>query len=144
MRKLFQLLIISCALTGCIINQPVELNTIINENVVTYHSSDEIQFTNVAAIFKSYANLINSKEYENLTALKKDSGVFFKNLENGQISENYPVKANENEINLVRDFVKDLIQFLGDKKIKPEHYQFYINDASNTYVSEIMYHEQTY
>ena len=144
MRRLFQLLIISCALTGCIINRNVELNYIINENVATYHNNSEIEFTNVAAIFKSYASLINSKKYDNLNALKADSENFFKELENNTISSNYPIKAKKSEVQLVKDFIKDLIHFLHDKKIKPENYQNYINNASNTYISEIVYHEQIY
>ena len=142
MRNLFQILILSCTLTGCIMTHDSDLHVIINENVSIYQNNEKVKFTNVAAIFKSYANLINSKDYTSLRELKKDSAQFIGGLKGNKISSNYPVVANEDEINIADRLISGLIKYLSSKEIKPSNFQQYINEATKVYITEIVYYEQ--
>ena len=117
------------------------LHDIINENTIIYQIDRRVEFTNIAAIFKSYANLINSKEYMNLKELKNNSTQFIKGLKGNPISKNYPIVANENEIYMVNRLIVGLINYIDEKDIKPANFQRCINRAIKVYITEIMYYE---
>jgi len=142
MRTLLKALILSCILTGCIITQYDGLHNIINENLEVYQEQENIEFTNIAAIFKSYANLTNTEEYKSFNELENDTENFIKNLKDNNISENYPVIATKEERYVASSFLRDLLKCLKDNDIGISRYQNFINQALKTYVTEIMSHEE--
>jgi len=142
MRKLLQILIISCSLTGCIMTHNSGLHNIINENIIIYQISERVEFTNIAAILKSYAHLINAKDYTDLLELTNDTTQFINGLKGNPISNNYPVVASKTEIRMVNRFLNDLTQYIDDKDIKPNNFQEYVNKAAKVYITEIAHYEQ--
>jgi hypothetical protein len=142
MRNLLATFILSCVLTGCIITKYDGLHDIINENIEVYQKHEKIEFTNVAAIFKTYAILVNGKEYQNLEELKKDTENFVETLKKKNISNNYPVKASEDELYVAHHFLKDVFYCLRENDVGASHFQEYINQALKVYITEIIHHEE--
>ena len=139
MRKLLPTLFLSCMLTGCIITQYHSLHDIINENAENYKKHRQVEFNNIAAILKSYSNLINSNGHKNL---KKDTKQFTKNLKKKNISENYPVRASEKEIEIVEKFLEDVIKYANKNGINHIEIHSYINQTLKAYITEILIHEE--
>jgi hypothetical protein len=142
MRTIFKTLILSCLLTGCIISQYDGLHDIINENTTLYQKQEYVDFDNVAAIFKEYANNINNKEYETIRELKLDTDTFIERVKNEDISSNYPVKASAGEIRVIEEFLGDVVTYLEKKGVGSKDFQKYINQALKFYVAEIIRYEK--
>jgi len=142
MRTLLTTLLLSCALTGCIITQYHGLHDIINKNLSVYSQQENIEFNNVAIILKYYSNMINAKRYNTIKELEEDTKEFVKKLGEGNISDNYPVKASRGEVIVVDKFLKDVLSFVRKNEINPRRVQNYINQALKIYVTEIMNYEE--
>jgi hypothetical protein len=142
MRTILKTLILSCLLTGCIITQHNGLHNIINKNLIVYQKQELVEFDNVAAIFKEYANLVNSKKYKTTEDLKLDTKKFIERIESSNISNNYPVKASVGEIHIAKEFLKDVIIYLEKQDIASKDFSNYINQALKFYVTEIIYYEK--
>jgi hypothetical protein len=142
MRKLLTTLFLSCILSGCIITQHNGLHDIINENHQVYTSYEKVEFNNVAAILKSFSTLVNSKEYNDFKELREDEKNFIEKLSVEPISNNYPIRASQNEIIVIRSFLKDVVRYLRQEDISAHNFQLYINKASTIFVTELIEHEE--
>jgi len=137
MRKILSSLFLSCFLTGCIITQHKELHYIINKNTENYKNHEQIRFNNIAAILKSYSNLVNSKNIKNLENLKKDTKQFVDNLEKNNISDNYPIKPSKKEVYLIKIFLEDIIDYMKKNKINGIKMKNNINQILKIYIIDI-------
>jgi hypothetical protein len=142
MRTLLKALFLSCVLTGCIITQQNGLHLIINENLEVYEKYDQVEFTHVAAIFKTYANMVNGKEYNTTTELQDDTEKFLKQIKDSNISDNYPVKASKEEVYVASHFIKDVLKNIKKNDVRASRFQNHINQALKIYVVEIISHEE--
>lgn len=142
MEKIFTIIVLSITLSGCIITKQHDLHNIITENVIYYEQNEPLEFENVAAILKSYSNLVNSKRYKSSYELKKDKELFISNLKIEKISKNYPIKASNKEIIVVDEFLSDVIKYIEKQKIVDINMRRYVNEALNIYVIELIHDQQ--
>jgi hypothetical protein len=134
------LLTLLLASYGCSLEENNDINSIINRNYQRYNQS-EVDFDNFAAILKEYSTKINQKEYNSVENIKETSDKFVKNLNERNISKNYPVKATKSEIELFKSLINDLTKWMEKEKITKNLTNYYINKSFGFFVEEIIQKE---
>ena len=135
-----RILILSILLSGCLTINYDGLHEIIDKNVTVYKNNDG-NFSNIAAILKEYSNSIKEQKFKNTKEIKIFTKYFITQIENGNISKNYPVKANKSEIKSTKSIILDTISYIESSKIPSNQYKLYIHQSLKLYVTEIINHE---
>jgi len=136
-----KVLTLSLLLTGCVTTQYEGLHPIITKNAIIYQESDNIEFLNIAAIFKEYTYITKSVKYQNIKELKKTTNNFLHEIRVGNISSNYPVKASSSEVAIVKSILIDTVSFIKKRDISANNFQSYMNKSIRIYVEEIVRYE---
>jgi hypothetical protein len=138
--KFIQVLAFSIVFSGCITLNYDGLQDVIDKNIKIYKNNDS-KFSNVAAILKEYTNNVKNQKFKNTKELKVFTKYFIIQIEKGNISKNYPVKANKSEIKSTKSIILDTISYIEGKNIPNYQYNTYIYQSLKIYIIEIINHE---
>lgn len=136
MKKLLYFTLFSIFLSSCAINTSSDLNNIITKNEQLYYNQ-HISFENIAGALKEFSRISNSLKYKNIENLKEVKNSFLYKIKY-KISDNYPVTPSDDEIRYLNKHLNDIIKYIEYKKVKPNQYNYYINNYNTIFLQEIM------